>query len=122
MSRIHSNSVLLVCRSAPRYGAARNSTLTSIASTISGRVNTARPIHSRGRARRSGAGTSFWVRAMGVHESADRLDDRFRLLDSGARGAPERRRTLRAAIDWSWDLLDEAERAVLRRLAAHADG
>jgi predicted ATPase/DNA-binding SARP family transcriptional activator len=59
------------------------------------------------------------VRALGVQGLADRLDDRFRLL-SGGRGVPERQRTLRATIDWSWDLLDEAERAMLRRLAVHA--
>ncbi|HLU97140.1 MAG TPA: BTAD domain-containing putative transcriptional regulator [Thermobifida alba] len=62
------------------------------------------------------------VRALGVHALADRLDDRFRLLTTGKRGAPQRQRTLRAVIDWSWDLLTGPERAVLRRLAAHADG
>ncbi|MCP9982598.1 ATP-binding protein [Actinomadura madurae] len=51
-----------------------------------------------------------------------RLDDRFRLLSSGHRGAPARQRTLTAMIDWSWDLLTGPERAVLRRLAVHADG
>src|SRR5690606_4884502 len=56
------------------------------------------------------------------HALADRLDDRFRLLTTGKRGAPQRQRTLRAVIDWSWDLLTGPERAVLRRLAAHADG
>ena len=59
------------------------------------------------------------VRALGVQGLADRLDDRFRLL-SGGRGVPERQRTLRATIDWSWDLLDAEERAMLRRLAVHA--
>ncbi|MEU4332010.1 BTAD domain-containing putative transcriptional regulator [Nonomuraea dietziae] len=62
------------------------------------------------------------VRALGVHEVAARLDDRFRLLAAGARGAPERQRTLRAVIDWSWSLLGDHERAVLRRLAVHAGG
>ncbi|MGW0658626.1 AfsR/SARP family transcriptional regulator [Streptodolium elevatio] len=62
------------------------------------------------------------VRALGVHELADRLDDRFRVLGTGQRGGPARQQTLRAAIDWSWDLLGETERAVLRRLAVHADG
>ncbi|WP_308168558.1 BTAD domain-containing putative transcriptional regulator [Nonomuraea sp. NEAU-A123] len=62
------------------------------------------------------------VRALGVREVAERLDDRFRLLSSGMRDAPSRQRTLRAVIDWSWDLLSGHERVVLRRLAAHADG
>ncbi|PZG09548.1 AfsR family transcriptional regulator, partial [Nonomuraea aridisoli] len=62
------------------------------------------------------------VRALGVQELADRLDDRFRLLSAGTRDAPARQRTLRAVIDWSWELLGEAERVVLRRLAVHADG
>ncbi|WP_171074353.1 BTAD domain-containing putative transcriptional regulator [Nonomuraea basaltis] len=62
------------------------------------------------------------VRALGVQELADRLDDRFRLLNAGMRDAPARQRTLRAMIDWSWELLGEAERVVLRRLAVHADG
>ncbi|WP_410050066.1 ATP-binding protein, partial [Actinomadura sp. CNU-125] len=52
----------------------------------------------------------------------DRLDDRFRLLATGHRGAPPRQRTLTAMIDWSWELLAEPERAVLRRLSVHADG
>ncbi|GAA2391539.1 BTAD domain-containing putative transcriptional regulator [Streptomyces glaucosporus] len=62
------------------------------------------------------------VRVLGVHELAERLDDRFRLLTTGRRGAPARQQTLRAMIDWSWELLTAAERTVLRRLAVHADG
>ncbi|MET9517614.1 BTAD domain-containing putative transcriptional regulator [Streptomyces sp. NPDC002994] len=62
------------------------------------------------------------VRALGVRELAARLDDRFHLLAVGARGAPARQRTLRAVIDWSWELLGDQERAVLGRLAVHADG
>ncbi|GAA1628850.1 BTAD domain-containing putative transcriptional regulator [Nonomuraea maheshkhaliensis] len=62
------------------------------------------------------------VRALGVHGVVSRLDDRFRLLASGQRGAPARQQTLTAVIDWSWDLLSEDERVVLRRLAVHADG
>src|SRR5581483_4155427 len=62
------------------------------------------------------------VRALGVHALADRLDDRFRLLTTGKRDAPARQRTLRAMIDWSWELAAEPERVVLRRLAVHADG
>ncbi|MEV0827522.1 BTAD domain-containing putative transcriptional regulator [Nonomuraea rubra] len=62
------------------------------------------------------------MRALTPRQLADRLDDRFRLLASGLRGAPARQRTLRAMIDWSWELLTEPERVVLRRLAVHADG
>ncbi|MFB9723086.1 AfsR/SARP family transcriptional regulator [Planobispora longispora] len=62
------------------------------------------------------------VRALGVHGLVDRLDDRFRLLATGYRGAPPRQRTLMAMIDWSWELLTDPERVVLRRLAVHADG
>ncbi|HZX03135.1 BTAD domain-containing putative transcriptional regulator [Kribbella sp.] len=59
------------------------------------------------------------VRALGVQGLAERLDDRFRLL-SGGKAGPERQRTLRATIDWSWDLLADDERQLLRRLAVHA--
>ncbi|MCP3802326.1 winged helix-turn-helix domain-containing protein [Allokutzneria sp. A3M-2-11 16] len=62
------------------------------------------------------------VRVLGVHELLARLDDRFSVLTSGHRGAPPRQQTLRAMIDWSWDLLTEPERVVLRRLAVHVDG
>ncbi|MFG6200296.1 BTAD domain-containing putative transcriptional regulator [Nonomuraea sp. JJY05] len=62
------------------------------------------------------------VRVLGVRELARRLDDRFRLLTGGHRGAPARQQTLRAMIDWSWELLTAAEQAVLRRLAVHSDG
>ena len=62
------------------------------------------------------------VRALGVHELAARLDDRFSLLSSGRRDSPERQRTLQAMIDWSWELLTGDERAVLRRLSAHVGG
>ncbi|MEU7644445.1 BTAD domain-containing putative transcriptional regulator [Streptomyces huasconensis] len=62
------------------------------------------------------------VRALGVRELAVRLGDRFRLLTSGRRGAPARQQTLRAVIDWSWELLGRAERVVLCRLAVHRGG
>ncbi|MFB9673955.1 BTAD domain-containing putative transcriptional regulator [Streptosporangium vulgare] len=62
------------------------------------------------------------VPALGVHGLVARLDDRFRLLATGHRGVPPRQQTLTAMIDWSWELLNDAERAVLRRLAVHADG
>ncbi|MGW5050328.1 BTAD domain-containing putative transcriptional regulator [Actinokineospora sp. NPDC004072] len=62
------------------------------------------------------------VRAFGVHGLARALGDRFAVLVGGGRDAPARQRTLRAVIDWSWDLLTEVERVVLRRIAWHADG
>ncbi|WUH97840.1 winged helix-turn-helix domain-containing protein [Spirillospora sp. NBC_00431] len=62
------------------------------------------------------------VRTLGVEGLVARLDDRFRVLSSGHRGAPARQRTLTAVIGWSWDLLTAQERAVLRRLSVHADG
>ncbi|MET4922263.1 NB-ARC domain-containing protein, partial [Streptomyces sp. PSRA5] len=60
------------------------------------------------------------VRTIGVHGLVARLDDRFALLAVGPRNAPDRQRTLRAVIDWSWGLLTAAERVVLRRLAVHS--
>lgn len=62
------------------------------------------------------------VRLLNVRELAARLDDRFKLLSAGHRTAPQRQRTLRAMIDWSWELLSPAEQLVLRRLAVHAGG
>ncbi|MFI6388972.1 BTAD domain-containing putative transcriptional regulator [Nonomuraea sp. NPDC050540] len=62
------------------------------------------------------------VRALGVRELAARLDDRFRVLGGSRNDVPARQRTLRAMIDWSWELLGPDERVVLRRLAVHADG
>ncbi len=62
------------------------------------------------------------VRALGARELAARLDDRFRVLSGSRRGAPRRQQTLRAVIDWSWELLSAPERIVLRRLAVHTDG
>ncbi|WP_073484514.1 AfsR/SARP family transcriptional regulator [Streptoalloteichus hindustanus] len=62
------------------------------------------------------------VRTLGVHGLLARLDDRFAVLASAHRDTPTRQRTLRAVIDWSWELLTTAERVVLRRLAVHAEG
>ncbi|GAA1555500.1 BTAD domain-containing putative transcriptional regulator [Kribbella hippodromi] len=62
------------------------------------------------------------VRALGVRGLVARLDDRFRLLATGHRGAAPRQQTLHAMIDWSWELLSAEEQTVLRRLAVHADG
>ncbi|MFE1349406.1 ATP-binding protein [Streptomyces sp. NPDC058757] len=62
------------------------------------------------------------LRVLSVRQIAERLDDRFRLLTSGARTVLPRQQTLRAVVDWSWDLLEGPERAVLRRLAVFAGG
>jgi predicted ATPase/DNA-binding SARP family transcriptional activator/tetratricopeptide (TPR) repeat protein len=62
------------------------------------------------------------LRALPVAEVAARLDDRFRLLSRGSRTAAARHRTLRAVVEWSWDLLDEDERTLARRLTVFAGG
>jgi predicted ATPase len=62
------------------------------------------------------------LRTMSLDQLANRLDDRFRLLTSGSRTALPRHRTLRAVVDWSWELLTDAERTVLRRLAVFSGG
>ena len=62
------------------------------------------------------------VRAMMPEQIAARLDDRFRLLTGGSRTALPRQQTLRAMIDWSWDLLSEPEQVLLRRLAVFRGG
>jgi predicted ATPase/DNA-binding SARP family transcriptional activator len=62
------------------------------------------------------------LRTMSLDQLANRLDDRFRLLTGGSRTALPRHRTLRSVIDWSWELLTDAERMVLRRLSAFSGG
>src|SRR5207244_1986648 len=62
------------------------------------------------------------VRALPVEQIASRLDDRFRLLTGGSRTALPRQQTLRALIDWSYDLLSEVEQALLIRLSMFAGG
>jgi predicted ATPase/class 3 adenylate cyclase/Tfp pilus assembly protein PilF len=62
------------------------------------------------------------IKALPPEQILQRLDDRFRLLTSGSRTALPRQQTLRALIDWSYDLLSEAERALLRRLSVFAGG
>ena len=62
------------------------------------------------------------VRAMAVEEIDRRLENRFALLRSGDRSAPDRHQTLLAVIDWSWNLLDVGERRALRWLALLNDG
>jgi predicted ATPase/DNA-binding SARP family transcriptional activator len=62
------------------------------------------------------------LRTMSVMQLADGLADRFRLLTGGSRTAMRRHQTLRAAMDWSWELLSVPERALLRRLAIFTGG
>jgi predicted ATPase len=62
------------------------------------------------------------VGSLAVEGIAARLDDRFRLLTGGARDALPRQRTLRAALDWSYNLLGEPEQLVLDRLSVFAGG
>ena len=62
------------------------------------------------------------LRTMSIDQLASRLDDRFRLLTSGSRTALPRHKTLRAVVDWSWELLTDAERMVLRRLSVFSGG
>jgi predicted ATPase/class 3 adenylate cyclase len=62
------------------------------------------------------------VRVLSVAEVAQRLDDRFRLLTGGGRTVVARQQTLRALIDWSYDLLNDAERLLLRRLSIFVRG
>jgi non-specific serine/threonine protein kinase len=61
-------------------------------------------------------------RAMGVEDLVARLDDRLGLLVDPGRSRPPRHRTLRSAIEWSYDLLPEDERALFRRLSVFAGG
>ena len=62
------------------------------------------------------------LRTMSLDQLANRLDDRFRLLTGGSRTALPQHRTLRAVVDWSWELLTDAERMVLRRIAVFSGG
>ncbi|HEY2279434.1 MAG TPA: BTAD domain-containing putative transcriptional regulator [Streptosporangiaceae bacterium] len=62
------------------------------------------------------------LRSLTLTQVESRLNDRFRLLGIGSRATPDRHQTLRAIVDWSWDLLGQAERAVLRRLSVFRGG
>ncbi|MFF7977093.1 BTAD domain-containing putative transcriptional regulator [Streptomyces sp. NPDC007905] len=62
------------------------------------------------------------LRLLTPRQIADRLDDRFRLLTSGSRTVLPRQQTLRAVVDWSWELLAERERTVLREVSVFAGG
>ncbi|GAA1547974.1 BTAD domain-containing putative transcriptional regulator [Kribbella hippodromi] len=62
------------------------------------------------------------LRALTPPQIVDRLNDRFRLLTSGSRTALPRHQTLRAVVEWSWELLDPDEQAVARRLSLFSGG
>ncbi len=62
------------------------------------------------------------IDALAAGALAERLDDRFRLLRAGSRTAPTRQQTLEAALDWSYELLADVERVLLRRLAVFSGG
>lgn len=62
------------------------------------------------------------VKVMSVDQIAARLNERFRLLTGGGRTEMPRHQTLRAALDWSYDLLSESEKGLLRRLSVFAGG
>lgn len=62
------------------------------------------------------------IRVLGIDQIASRLNDQFRLLTGGSRTALPRQQTLRALIDWSFELLSEQERILLRRLSVFAGG
>jgi len=62
------------------------------------------------------------VNALSVGKIAEKLNDRFRLLTTGTRTASTRQQTLRATVDWGYELLSEAERVLLRRLSVFVGG
>jgi predicted ATPase/DNA-binding SARP family transcriptional activator len=62
------------------------------------------------------------IKAMTVEQIAERLDDYLGLLTGGSRTAQPRQQTMRATLDWSYDLLTEAERLLLARLSVFAGG
>jgi predicted ATPase/DNA-binding SARP family transcriptional activator len=63
-----------------------------------------------------------WLRTLTPEQLAERLNDRFALLTGGSRTALPRHQTLRAVVDWSWQLLSDPERALARRLAVFPAG
>jgi len=62
------------------------------------------------------------VNVLSVEQIAQRLDDRFRLLSRGARTGLPQHQTLRATVDWSYELLTEPERVLFQRLSAFSGG
>src|SRR5215475_8066744 len=65
---------------------------------------------------------AVWLRTLTPAQLAERLDDRFGLLTGGSRTALPQHRTLRAVVDWSWDLLSASEQVLARRLAVFPGG
>jgi len=65
---------------------------------------------------------AVWLRVLTPAQLAERLDDRFALLTGGSRTALPRHQTLRAVVDWSWELLSEPERVLARRLSVFPAG
>ena len=62
------------------------------------------------------------LRVLSLDQLLERLEDRYRLLTSGARNAPARQQTLRALVDWSWDLCSDAERRLWSRASIFSGG
>jgi predicted ATPase/class 3 adenylate cyclase len=62
------------------------------------------------------------LRSLSLASLCDRLDQRFRLLTGGSRNALPRQQTLRATVDWSYSLLNDLEKCVLRRLSVFVEG
>jgi predicted ATPase/DNA-binding CsgD family transcriptional regulator len=62
------------------------------------------------------------LRVLSLDQILDRLTDRYRLLTAGARNAPARQQSLRALIDWSWDLCSDAERILWSRVSVFSGG
>ncbi len=62
------------------------------------------------------------VKTLSIEQIAARLNNRFALLTSGSRIAPSRQQTLRATLDWSYELLTETERELFRQLSVFVGG
>ena len=62
------------------------------------------------------------IKLLGLDDILERLGERFQVLSSGTRGAMERHRTLRTAVDWSYDLLTQEEKSLFNRLSVFVGG
>lgn len=60
------------------------------------------------------------LRSLSLHQLEERLVERYQLLSEGRRGAPERQQSLRALIDWSWELCSEQDRTAWARVSVFA--